>query len=218
MFLDAGRGVAVDVHWRLLPEYFPVAFEARHIWSEPRTMPFAGGQVAALGPEQLLLFLCAHAAKHHWERLGWICDIACLIRVETDLDWKRVFEEAGELGCTRMLSVSLLLARELLGAQLPEEVERRVAQDRGAEALAAELRKRMAYHTPGSTKTLEAARLAWRVFDSRRRAVRLIAAFLFVPTEVDYSAMRLPSVLYWLYYPFRALRLLAKYAGKVFTS
>jgi hypothetical protein len=72
----------------------------------------------ALSPEHLALFLCAHGAKHYWERLGWICDVGRLLQVEKTVDWTGVFAEASETDTSRILSLGLLLARDLLGAEI----------------------------------------------------------------------------------------------------
>ena len=51
-----------------------------------RAISYKGPTLAALAYgnlslENLLLVRCAHGSKHLWERLGWICDVAELIRV-----------------------------------------------------------------------------------------------------------------------------------------
>jgi hypothetical protein len=47
-----------------------------------------------LSLENLLLVRCAHGSKHLWERLGWICDVAELIRVRKEKsDWEKVNKE-----------------------------------------------------------------------------------------------------------------------------
>ena len=68
----------------------------------------------ALAPEDSLLILCVHANKHQWSRLGWICDIAEMLRSHPDLNWPVVMEQARMLRSERMLLLGLLLARESL--------------------------------------------------------------------------------------------------------
>ena len=76
MAFDSPSGVSIDVHWRLVPPHFPSAFDELDGWESLATVTLAGRQVHTLAPEPLLLFLCSHGAKHMFERLGWICDIA----------------------------------------------------------------------------------------------------------------------------------------------
>ena len=213
-FVHAERLIAIDLHWRLLPEYYPAALETLQVWRDLRTVSFAGRQIPALRPEQLLLFLSAHGAKHHWERLGWICDVACLIRAEPNLDWELVLRGAEEFGSSRMLAVSLMLASGLASAELPTSVAQRIGRVPGAAALSAGIRTRLTGKPPGTGTTLESARFAWRFFDRHTKAMAAVAGILFVPTEAEYRALQLPSPLYALYYPYRLLRLGTKYAAR----
>lgn len=212
-FSEPGQRIPVDVHWRLLPEYYPTALESQHIWRDLRSVSFAGRQIPALAAEHLLLFLSAHGAKHHWERFGWICDVACLIRVEKSLDWDGVWRESERSGTTRMLAVSLLLAQELAGAHLPDGVSRQIAKDTSAGSLFHEIRARLAGRTPGTITALESARFAWRIF-GRRKALSTISGIFFAPTEAEYRVLQLPSPLFGLYYPFRLLRISSKFAAR----
>jgi hypothetical protein len=99
--------------------------------------------VRSLAPEDLLLILCVHGAKHYWSRLGWICDVAALLRASPQLGWKRVIEQACQLGGKRMLALGLYLAHELLGASLPEVVWRWVQTDDVVPWLATQVRLRL---------------------------------------------------------------------------
>ena len=49
-------------------------------------------EVRTLSAEDLLLALCVHASKHAWMRLGWICDIAGVVRSQR-IDYGVVREE-----------------------------------------------------------------------------------------------------------------------------
>ena len=72
--------------------------------------------------------LCVHGAKHFWERLAWIVDIAQLVTVR-EVDWKLLSEIAAERKCSRLLLLGLYLAHEVVGAPLPESVLQRARSD-----------------------------------------------------------------------------------------
>jgi hypothetical protein len=100
-----------------------------------------GTPVLNLGPEHLLLVLSVHGAKHHWGKLMWICDIAEVVRSYTDkIDWDRLMTQARRLGVARILSLALFLARDLLGAVVPETVWRRVKAEPKVAWLAGQVR------------------------------------------------------------------------------
>ena len=89
----------------------------------------AGHPMKTPSPEDLLLVLSAHAAKHVWGRLVWLCDIARMMNLPT-LDWSWIASQAQALGIVRIMRVTMLLANRLLGtagsrpqprASLPED-------------------------------------------------------------------------------------------------
>ena len=41
--------VRVDLHWRLLPGYFPGSFDESQVWNNPRVVPFAGTEASDAG-------------------------------------------------------------------------------------------------------------------------------------------------------------------------
>jgi hypothetical protein len=128
----------LELHWRLSKVYFSFALDsrrnARRMWDRLETVEFAGHKVRTLPVVDLLLYLCSHGAKHRWERLEWIADVAELLRVRADLDWMVSQREAQALGCERVLALGLRLAHELLDAPLPEHVRRAVLSDKHVES------------------------------------------------------------------------------------
>jgi hypothetical protein len=68
------------------------------------------------------VILCVHGTKHVWERLGWICDVAELIRAHPAMDWQRVMALAKSSKSLRMVQLGLFLAHTVLQAELPEHV------------------------------------------------------------------------------------------------
>lgn len=69
---------------------------------------------------------CRDAVKEYWKdswpQIKWICDIAEIIGTYQEMDWGLVFEEAKSQGNLRLLSLCLLLAKNLLDAPLPDVV------------------------------------------------------------------------------------------------
>ncbi len=208
-FYRSSDEARVDLHWRLLPGYFPRAFDQRELWKDLRLVPVASEFAPTLPPERLLLFLCAHGTKHLWDRLGWICDVARFLQVETGLDWDSVLKQAARSDTTRTLLLGLRLASELLGAELPPSIAP-LAADPMIGALAAAVQERMAREIPAPT-AMESARFSLRAFERLHHRARFIFGIFFVPTEAEYISRKLPPALYGLYYLYRPLRLAAKY-------
>lgn len=85
-----------------------------------------------------LPILCVHGSRHCWERLGWICDIAELIR-RHDIDWDKTISFASSLGCRRMLFLGLFLASELMEIVLPQFVLQQIQAESQISTLANEV-------------------------------------------------------------------------------
>jgi hypothetical protein len=77
---EDGRA-AVDLHWTVMPSYFAVPLDPKGLWERLEPIDLMGTAVLSLPLEDVRLFLCIHGFKHGWERLGWICDVAELLRV-----------------------------------------------------------------------------------------------------------------------------------------
>ncbi|MGB6564835.1 MAG: nucleotidyltransferase family protein, partial [Candidatus Binataceae bacterium] len=75
----AGALTDIDLHWRLIPPYFPLALDGEELWRRAVRIEIEGAPVRTLAPADHLLYLCAHGAKHGWQALGGICDLAELI-------------------------------------------------------------------------------------------------------------------------------------------
>jgi hypothetical protein len=168
-------------------------------------------EVRTLAVEDLLSLLCVHGAKHFWQRLSWISDIAELLRSHPELDWGRARELARELDCERMLFLGLYLAGDLLGTNLPEEILVHQREERLLHSLAGQVCARLFWNPsiePGVIGRCRfRIRMRERLWDGLRYSLRLAVT----PTEEDWALLPLPDRLNSLYYVIRPLRLLSKY-------
>lgn len=122
--IKAGQAV-FEIHWNLMgPEewgYVP----PEGFWERATAVDIDGNAALALSAEDLLLHLCHHATYHHRCEFGLrpCCDIAAVIdHFGPALAWGRLVERAAEFGWQRGVYLALHLARELLGAAVPEAV------------------------------------------------------------------------------------------------
>jgi len=142
--LISGDGqVLVELHWALTSTTFFFPLDPTPLWTRLDTVCLLGTPVRNLVPEDLLLILCVHGAKHHWSRLGWICDVAALLQAAPQLDWTRCLQQARRLGGARMLALGMRLAHDLLGAGLPPEVWRWLQTEATVPWLAGQVQARL---------------------------------------------------------------------------
>jgi hypothetical protein len=214
---ESGR-IVVEIHSERTLRYFPTPLDLDAMSERLETIPLDGGQVQTFSAEQALPILCVHGSKHFWERLAWVCDIAEMAQAPRGMDWDAALGNARRLGAERMVSLGLYLARDLLGAALPQEVWRRVQSDRVAQLLAAQVR---ALSFSGARSELGVVqRFSFRVrmrgntWEGLRYALRLAAA----PTEEDWSQLHFRKPLPALYTVLRPFRLLRKYGLRKKTS
>jgi hypothetical protein len=203
--------VMIDLHWGFVARFFSFWIDPEILWSRLKGISLGGTTVLSFSPEDLLLILCLHGAKHSWERLDWIRDIAEMIKVYREINWEWIFKEANRLGIERMLFLCLSLAIHVVGTNLPQEVSRRLGNDSIGKSIAykvshvlfQERRRLVLFRDLLYLKTME------RVGDR----IRFCYKILLMPTPLEWEFLPLPRLLHFLYYVIRPVRLMAKYFG-----
>src|SRR6185312_11597584 len=122
LFKRDSDNTTVELHWRLAPRFFGVSFDTSTLWQRTRMIPLQGANVRIPLSVDLIMMLCIHGAKDCWERLEWVCGLAELIRSDAGIDWRELLERAKDAHCLAIVSMGLLLARDLLEAPIPAEV------------------------------------------------------------------------------------------------
>jgi hypothetical protein len=203
----AGRNL-VELQWGVLPYFYGVDLRIGDLLARSGRTAVGGREVPALSPEDLLLVLCLHAAKHLWLRLIWVCDIAEALRQPAD--YTQVFARARSLGITRILGVSFWLAENLLGAPLPQPAQGAIAADPEVPALGREFAARLARGATYNFESSEYFRLILKLRERRRDRWRYLWRLVWTPGAGDVAAVRLPESLFPLYRVVRVLRLMRK--------
>jgi Uncharacterised nucleotidyltransferase len=215
-FLRDDGKVVVDLHWTMTSRDFSFPLDPERLWERPEAISLGGKEVLTLSQENLLLFLCVHGGKHGWERLGWICDIAEIIRSRKEMDWRTVMDQARALKSERMLFLGLYLASDLLEATLPEEVRVKVHSDPAVKSLATQVTERLFREvSPG---VFESWRFQVRIRDRLRDGCRYCFGLVMTPTGLELTLVPLPAVLFPLYYVLRPMRLVWKHGGRMFRA
>jgi hypothetical protein len=208
-FDGAAGKYLIELQWGLLPHFYAVHLRTDDLLVRSRSTMFSGREVAALSPEDSLLVLCLHAAKHLWMRMIWVCDIAETIRTQV-LDWNVIRSRARELGILRIVGVSFWLSQRLLGCVLPDAANEVVNQDQEVAALGKQFATRLAASATYDFESTEYFRLILRLRERRSDQARYLWRLLWTPGEGDLAAIRFPEAMFPLYRGVRALRLLGK--------
>ncbi len=196
----------LEMHWDLVPNFYSVQIPLDQMAARATPMELCGRTVPSLAPEDLLLCLMVHGAKHAWSRLCWLSDIAYLIE-RVDIDWKAVRRRAERWHIARITRIGLLLTRWMLGAELPQAVESWMQQDSETAALAETLSGNMFHDCKILTESLAYFWLFARQREDVRDRVRLFALLATTSTLSEWRSVRLPEPLFPLYSAVRAWRL-----------
>jgi hypothetical protein len=214
-FEHPDTALVVEVQWAVVPRYFALSFDYDAFWARTERLAIGGRPVSSLSPEDLLLVLTAHGGKHLWRRLGWVCDVAELLRGRPALDWSAVRTEADRLGGGRLLRLGLRLAREVLEAPLPDDVAAAIGADPSVARLAAEVQEAWWGRPETWPGVWETTRFHLRTREDWGSRLRYGVGLIATASPGDWGALALPRGLFPLYYPLRAVRLAVKYGGMV---
>ncbi len=201
----------LELQWALQPRFYAVDFDMDGLFERAVKVTVAGHSVKAPSPEDLLLVLSVHAAKHVWGRVIWLRDIAQILKRE-NLNWDRVQARTREFGIERILRVTLLLANQLLGTAIPVAIESAVLADQAARSLAEEIAVALAAGFSHDTGRTSYFRLMMRLRERKADRLRFLARLMFTPGPGEWEAVRLPGALVPLYRVVRVVRLAGRFA------
>ncbi len=189
---DREDGVHVEIHWRLYNSAMGVPEDTGALWGRLEQVLLGGRLVPCFAPEDLVPYLCVHGGvKHRWECLQWLCDVAEVIRAHRDMNWGAIMERARTQRIQHSVALGLILAGNLLGVTLPEEVAQRMCNQR-------------------INRTM-ARLIAPKILDYKTSSILSRCAFELIPNPLDVGVLQLPETLSFAYYAIRPIRILLKY-------
>jgi putative nucleotidyltransferase-like protein len=188
LFSKPDSKLLVELHNELTLRYFPRPLPIEDFFARQTGARIDAREVPAPCLEDQLVLVCIHGAKHFWERLSWIADVAALVSRQKDIDWQRAAASARVVDSLHLLHTGLRLAADVLRAELPEAIAGRVRKD----AIAAKLAKRVlrwlpaaGYAPPG---LFERAAFRLRMRGDFLAAPAYLLRLSFSPTEEDWQA------------------------------
>ncbi|HEY6386718.1 MAG TPA: nucleotidyltransferase family protein [Candidatus Acidoferrum sp.] len=185
VFRQSSTKLLVEFHTEFTFRYHPRPLPVEKLFERQARVNIDSHQVPSLSPEDELILICIHGAKHFWEQLSYIADVAAFVSRQ-ELDWARVQSAAEEVGGERMLYLGLRLAADLLKAPLPENVVVHVQSDRAVGRLARQIMRWLP--AAGSTPPgiFERAMFRMRMRGGIISGVAYLFRLSFSPTEEDW--------------------------------
>jgi hypothetical protein len=208
----------VEIHWHIMDPAgtgSSIWTDINELWDRAVRARIAGVDAQVLSPEDLLLHLCIHATYGHmceFSARPW-CDVAETIRqYHGRLAWKEVTTRAERWHCRRGVYLALRLARDLVGAAVPDEVLHALLPvGFDDQILTVATRQRHRVRIPDDIARLRARR-------SPTAKLRVFWNRVLIPTDALADAYNLPrsSRLLYAFYLIRAKDMVKRHWGTVF--
>ena len=194
---SSGYSSLIELHWQVVQHSSRDIAAVTDLWCEARRTCFFGAPAHQLSPEWQFLYLCVHVADHEWRGIKWLVDVHQICTSQPPA-WQEVQEKAKRFGFELAVCQTLAACSLLLGTPLPELYS--------SVSLPPKLRASSLALTIGPPRVFSHLSLLERPWDK----LRCVANVVLVPKPADRNFLRVPEVLSFLYYPLRALRLIAK--------
>jgi hypothetical protein len=187
LFSNPDSKLLVELHNDFTLRYFPRRLPIEEFFARQIRVRLDAHEVPAPSVEDELVLICIHGAKHFWERLMWIADVAALVLRQSTIDWERVAELTNAVGAGCMLHTGLRLAADLLHTPLPQKISARVGADIAAAKLVEGILTWLpaaGYQHPG---LFERAAFRLRMRGGLIAAPAYLLRLLLSPTEEDWQ-------------------------------
>ncbi len=188
LFSKPDAKLLVELHNDLTLRYFPRPLPIEDFFARQIRVRLDAHEVPAPCVEDELVLICVHGAKHFWQRLSWIADVAGLVSRQPSIDWKSTSASAKGVQAEHLLHTGLRLAMDVLHAELAEAVATRVRKDAVATKLASHVLHWLpaaGYAPPG---LFERAAFRLRMRGNFLAAPGYLLRLSFSPTEEDWPA------------------------------
>jgi len=187
VFRQSSTKLLVEYHTELTFRYHPRPLPLEKLFERQARVNIDSHKVPALSLEDELMLICIHGAKHFWEQLSYIADVAAFVSGQ-ELEWGRVMVAAAEVGGERMLYVGLRLAADLLDAPLPENIGALVRSDRAVGRLARQIMRWLPAAGSAPPGIFERAMFRMRMRGGIFSGVAYLFRLSLSPTEEDWVA------------------------------
>jgi Uncharacterised nucleotidyltransferase len=199
----------LEVQWAIQPRFYAIDFDMESLFRRAVTVTVAGHSMKTPSAEDLLLILSAHAAKHVWSRLVWLCDIARIMSLPT-LDWSCIESQAIALGIVRIVHVSMSLANRLLGVAIPAAAQAKLGKDPATLPLVDKIQSHIVSEAAFNVESFPYFQLMMRLRERRADRLRFLQRLVLTPGPREWQAVHLPGPLFPLYRLVRLARLAAR--------
>lgn len=128
-YADRPNITQIELHWAVATSFGSFADDEARLWSRVEPVNYGGFRFLALPPDDLLIILLMHGAKHMWSSLHWLVDLAAFVQRYPAFDWDAFLDTAHARQIKRLAGVAFATAERLLGLALPSALRAAADQD-----------------------------------------------------------------------------------------
>jgi len=211
-FRHQSSGVLLELHWKLFPRRHRMSLPFEQLYAHAGRLDIQNRKITILSPEDNLLYLTLHGAKHIFERFEWVYDIDRLIDTYPDLDLRKVYEKAVAIRVEEPFLLGIFLCELLFGTPIPQSLQRYRSErvDQLIESVLHYCKEEFIFWDEAAKKR---ARFLFLAQLHQEKESPLFSHFksLFKPTAVDVITFSLSDRIDFLYPLLRPFRLFYKY-------
>ena len=186
VFRHSATKLLVEFHTEGTFRYHPRPLPVEELFKRQTRVNIDAHEIPALSPEDELVLICIHGAKHFWEQLSYIADVAAFVSNQR-LDWAGVQSAASEVSAQRMLYVGLRLAADILGAPLPPEISAVMQRDTAVGSLVGQITRWLPAAGSRPPGIFERATFRMRMRGGLLYGPAYLFRLSFSPTEEDWE-------------------------------
>ena len=187
LFRRPQSAAVIELHTERTLRYFPRPLPIEDFFRRQATLSLDGRRLPVLSAEDEFVLISIHGAKHFWERLMWISDVAAIVHRHPELDWPGVRQSAAAVGAERMVRIALQLAERVLRVPVPAEMKREVAADSACLPMITKIESWLPYSGYDPPPLAQRALFRLRMRGHLLAGARYLTRLSFSTTEEDWS-------------------------------
>tara|TARA_R110002096_G_scaffold32166_1_gene93715 strand:- start:2546 stop:3700 length:1155 start_codon:yes stop_codon:yes gene_type:complete len=195
---------SVELHWSLMSHEAGCPLEFETAFDRGRDVSLGSQSVRVLSRDDEWLYLHAHAARHLWQRLQWLMDLAIIQQRHTTEEAEQLLIRASELGVQNSVACGMRLVHDALGVAAPESVLSESAADSKWRQLFA-MGTNYLNENGQSQEFVPTSRDMWKAQWAMNRSASSrwhYVEMIFLNPD-DWGRIKLPDRCIWLYFPVR---------------
>lgn len=109
----------IELHWSLAEPYYLSAEISQKWMQRGMTVKVPGLQVKTLSREDFLIYAFVHGAKHRWSSIKHLLDVQAVLDLHEDLDWDQIVAAIHEARLERAVGLGLTLLQLVFEREIP---------------------------------------------------------------------------------------------------